>query len=285
MPVDLYVGGAEHAVLHLLYSRFWHKVLYDLGYVSTMEPFRRLVNQGLILGEDGEKMSKSRGNVINPDDVIRSYGADSIRLYEMFMGPLERVKPWSTHGIEGLHRFLQKSWRLFTEQGQMSTRIKPISPDSSTMKFLHKTIARVTDDIENLRFNTAIAALMEFRNHLQALDVLPMNTVEAFVLLLSPFAPHIAEEFWRILGHKCTLAYEPWPLWDPVLIVEEQVTVVVQINGKVRTGLSLPKGTDREATIQMAMSDENVKRFIEKQEIIKTVFVPDKLLNLVIHRV
>ncbi|MFH1761411.1 MAG: class I tRNA ligase family protein, partial [bacterium] len=283
MPVDLYVGGAEHAVLHLLYSRFWHKVLYDAGFVSSKEPFKKLLNQGMILGEDGEKMSKSRGNVINPDDVIKKYGADSMRLYEMFMGPLDRVKPWSTTGIEGVSRFLHKFWRLLVEEdGSVSEKIKDIEPHGELAKITHKTIDKVTTDIENLRFNTAIAALMEFRNYLGQAGVIPKKTAEIFTLLLSCLAPHICEEIWSLLGHKETLAYEPWPVADNSFIVEEKATVVVQINGKIRARLEMHKGLNQDTAVENAKAEENVKRFLDGKQVIKIVFVHDKLVNFVI---
>jgi len=213
LPVDLYVGGAEHAVLHLLYSRFWHKVIFDRGYVPCREPFQRLVNQGMILGENGEKMSKARGNVVNPDDVVLEYGADSLRLYEMFMGPLEAVKPWNTKSIEGVYRFLSRVWRLIVddsaEQLALSPALQEIEPDKETLRVLHRTIQKVTEDTDGLRFNTAISAMMEFTNHVTKLEVRPRAVLEPFVLLLAPYAPHAAEELWRALGHADTLAYEP----------------------------------------------------------------------------
>jgi leucyl-tRNA synthetase len=220
MPVDLYIGGAEHAVLHLLYSRFWHKFLFDIGYVSTKEPFKKLVNQGMILGEDGQKMSKSRGNVVNPDKVVADYGADSMRLYEMFMGPLEAAKPWSMQGVEGVHRFLQRVWRLIINEdtGNLNVAIADAKADEATTRLLHQTIQKVSGDVETFGFNTAISSMMILVNHLMKLDVVPKSAVEQLVLILSPFAPHIAEELWQKLGHSKTLAYESWPKFDPELV-------------------------------------------------------------------
>jgi len=247
MPVDLYIGGAEHAVLHLLYARFWHKLLYDLDYVSTKEPFKKLVNQGMILGEDGQKMSKSRGNVVSPDKVVADYGADSMRLYEMFMGPLEAVKPWNMQGVEGVHRFLQRAWRMIIDEdtGELdeavtqadadsSGRRPPPESDEATLRLLHQTIKKVGDDIESFGFNTAISQMMIFVNHLSKQRVRPKSVVENFVLILAPFAPHIAEELWQRLGHTESLAYEPWPQYDSQLIKEKEIELAVQVNGKIR---------------------------------------------------
>ena len=236
MPVDLYIGGAEHAVLHLLYARFWHKLLYDLGYVSTKEPFKKLVNQGMILGEDGQKMSKSRGNVVNPDKVVADYGADSMRLYEMFMGPLEAAKPWNMQGVEGVHRFLQRAWRMIIDEdtGELDEAVTQADADEVTLRLLHQTIKKVGDDIESFGFNTAISQMMIFVNHLSKQRVRPKSVVESFVLILAPFAPHIAEEFWQRLGHTESLAYEPWPQYDSQLIKEKEIELAVQVNGKIR---------------------------------------------------
>jgi len=234
-PVDLYLGGTEHAVLHLLYARFWHKVLYDLDLVSTVEPFRKLRNQGMILGENGEKMSKSRGNVVNPDDVIADQGADSLRLYLMFLGPLERDKPWNTHGIEGVRRFLDRSWRLVVDDEEnLDARVVDAEPGEDTLRILHKTIDAVTVMTEDLRFNTAISQMMVFVNEMTSLELRPRAVLEQFVLLLAPYAPHMAEELWGRLGHSGTLSYETWPVADPQYLVEDLITVVVQVNGKVR---------------------------------------------------
>ena len=349
MPVDLYVGGAEHAVLHLLYSRFWHKVLYDRGYVHTSEPFQRLVNQGMILGEmeflsfrrgnlwvsaakvdfDGDvakdqktgeklesvklpedkvekkgdhfvlkeapdirvdarayKMSKARGNVINPDEVVADYGADSLRLYEMFMGPLEAVKPWSMRGVEGVYRFLGRVWRLFiddrAEEMRLTDAVKDVPPEKETLRLLHRTIQRVTEDLDGMRFNTAIAAMMEFTNHLTPLSVRPVSVLKPFVLILSPFAPHLAEELWHLLGGGETLAYASWPKFDPALTKADEIEVPVQINGKVRLRLIVPAEISKEELEKTALADERVRQLIEGKQVRKVIVVPGKLVNIVV---
>jgi leucyl-tRNA synthetase len=277
MNVDLYVGGAEHAVLHLLYARFWHKVLFDLGYVTHKEPFRRLMNQGLILGEDGEKMSKSRGNVINPDDVIRKYGADTLRLYEMFMGPFEAVKPWSTQSIEGCFRFAQKVWRI-AEEG----KIVDCCPTDELRKFFHKTIKKVQEDIEHFRFNTAISQMMIFANELQKQKEISKPLLGKFAKILSPFVPHLAEEIWEKLGNKDTLAYELWPEYDPELIKDDAIELVFQVNGKMRGKKQVPVDISKEDAIAIAKEDEGVIRNMEGKEVIKEIYVPGKLVNIVV---
>jgi leucyl-tRNA synthetase len=283
MPVDLYIGGAEHSVLHLLYARFWHKVLYDIGVVNTPEPFMKLVHQGTVLGEDGQKMSKSVGNVVNPDETMDRFGADAVRLYEMFMGPLEAMKPWSTRGVEGITRFLDRVWRMvIDEDGRVSAAIVDAPPDIEHTRVLHQTIRKVTEDIEALRFNTAIAQLMVFVNEVTPLDRRSRSLIEPFVLLLAPFAPHIGEELWNRLGHGQSLAYEPWPEWDPALVEDETVTLAVQVNGKLRATLKLPRGIDQDTARTAAMADERVKRHVDGADIRKTIYVPDKLLNLVV---
>jgi len=315
MPVDLYIGGAEHAVLHLLYARFWHKVLYDLALVSTPEPFARLVNQGLILGEDNEKMSKSRGNVVNPDEVIDAHGADAFRLYEMFMGPLEAVKPWSTRSIEGVDRFLQRLWRLEQMVHRPAPARVPPSTASSQAPSLgalqrkqHETIRRVTQDLEHLRFNTAISAMMEFQNAIYeviatqealarrsqrsggsaaaaGLDRHSLGALrdafQTLVLLVSPFAPHLAEELWQRLGHGESLAYEPWPTFDPAILEDAETLLVIQVNGKVRARISVPAGTSDEALKQAVLADEQVKKFVDGQSIKQVIVVPNRLVNIV----
>jgi leucyl-tRNA synthetase len=351
LPVDLYVGGAEHAVLHLLYSRFWHKVLYDRGHVPTPEPFTRLVNQGMILGEmeyagfkkDGQwrsatqvdhpestppwdektgersiervkleesqvekhgdvfvlkenpkiridarayKMSKARGNVINPDDVVNEYGADSLRLFEMFMGPLEAVKPWSMAGVEGVYRFLGRVWRLAiddrADEMKLAAAVKDLAPDAETLRQLHRTIQTVTEELEGLRFNTAIAAMMEFTNHLTRLETRPKSVLNTFILLLSPFAPHIAEELWQALGHKETLAYEPWPAFDAALTRAEEVEVPVQLNGKLKHRLMVAPDIGADALEKTALADEKVKGLLEGKTVAKVIVVPGKLVNIVV---
>jgi leucyl-tRNA synthetase len=360
MPVGLYVGGAEHAVLHLLYSRFWHKVLYDRGHVHTPEPFQRLVNQGMILVEEyhitpevyaankdhieavglqvlhwkeedeeiyvlrnptpadnpdkfcplteeqvvkkkgktllagtdieltvrADKMSKSRHNVINPDEVVRDYGADSLRLYEMFMGPLEATKPWNMRGVEGVYRFLGRVWRLFLDDYspdmRLSEAVKDVPPEHDTLRELHRTIQRVTEDLDGMRFNTAIAAMMEFTNHLTPLTVRPRAVLEPFVLLVAPFAPHLAEELWHVLGHPETLAYEPWPKFDAALTKTDEIEVPVQINGKVRLRLTVPAEIDKATLEKTALDDERVRRLIEGKQVRKVIVVPGKLVNIVV---
>jgi leucyl-tRNA synthetase len=286
LPVDLYVGGAEHAVLHLLYSRFWHKVLFDRGYVSHPEPFRRLVNQGMILGENGEKMSKSRGNVVNPEQVVNDRGADSLRLYEMFMGPLEQVKPWQTSGVEGVYRFLSRVWRMIVddraEQVVLDSAVQDIPATPQQLRVLHRTIRAVTDDIERMAFNTAISRMMEFTNAMSDQEVRAKSVLEQFVLLLSPFAPHIAEELWSALGHTTTLAYEPWPVADPQWLVEDAVEVPVQVNGKLRARLVVPVGTTGEVLQATAEADEAVQRQLEGKTVVRVIVVPGRLVNFVV---
>lgn len=277
--VDLYVGGAEHAVLHLLYARFWHKVLFDLGHVSTKEPFKKLVNQGLILGEDGEKMSKSRGNVVNPDDVIARYGADTLRVYEMFIGPFEAVKPWSTQSIEGSFRFIQKVYRL-VEEGNV---VDGFAVEMQNLVSLqHKTIKKVTEDIENFSFNTAISAMMILANELLKAKTIPKKIIEDLVLILSPFAPHVAEELWQMLGHSETLAYEPWPTYDESLTIDNTFTLIFSINGKVRGKKEVEKSISKDEAIELAHEDENVQRNMEGKNVIKEIYVPGKLVNIVV---
>ena len=352
MPVDLYVGGAEHAVLHLLYSRFWHKVLYDRGHVSTPEPFQKLVNQGMILGEteytgyrdasgrwvsaarveEGEagfvlkgrgpaqaveavrvdpervvkkgdafvladdegiridarahKMSKSRGNVITPDAVVEAYGADSLRLYEMFMGPLEAVKPWSMKGVEGVYRFLGRAWRMIVDADAESLRLDPkvqdVAPTADQAKLVARTVAAVTDDLEGMRFNTAISRLMEFTNAFTGQEVRPKSAMETFTLLLAPMAPHIAEEFWEVLGHEETLAYVPWPTFDPALLKDHAIEVPVQVNGKLRGRVVVPGDADRDALETAARGDERIATLLDGKTVRKVVVVPGKLVNFVV---
>ncbi|MCA9113989.1 MAG: leucine--tRNA ligase [Planctomycetaceae bacterium] len=348
MPVDLYVGGAEHAVLHLLYSRFWHKVLFDRGHVSTAEPFRKLVNQGMILGEaettafqdetgnwvsvddvvsgkhretgeeltpvrleadqvekDGDsivlkessrirvesrayKMSKSRGNVINPDDVVQEYGADSLRLYEMFMGPLEQVKPWSMSGVEGVYRFLGRVWRLMVddraEEMTLSAAVQDVEPTEEQLRLLHRTITGVTDGIESMSFNTAISRMMEFSNELTRQDVRPRAVLEPFVLLLSPFAPHLAEELWHLLGHTESLAYEPWPELNEALLHEADVEIPVQINGKVKGRVRVPVEATAPEQQAVAEQDESIAGLLAGATVVKVISVPGRLINFVIRK-
>jgi leucyl-tRNA synthetase len=284
LPVDLYIGGAEHAVLHLLYSRFWHKLLFDLGYTSSPEPFKKLVNQGMILGEDNQKMSKSRGNVINPDKVIADYGADSMRLYEMFMGPLEATKPWSMQGVEGVHRFLGKVWRLMIDQetGDLHKAVQDAAPDADTLRILHQTIQKVTQDIEGFAFNTAISQMMIFVNHLGRYDVRPKSVLEQFVLTLAPFAPHICEELWEKLGHSKTLAYEPWPTFDPELAKEQQVEIAVQVLGKIKDKIVVAADASEAELEKVALASEKVQAAMAGKQPKKVIVIKGRLVNIVI---
>jgi leucyl-tRNA synthetase len=286
MPVDLYVGGAEHAVLHLLYARFWHKVLYDRGVVSTPEPFQKLVNQGMILGENNEKMSKSRGNVINPDSIVTEYGADSLRLYEMFMGPLEAAKPWNMQGVNGVFGFLNRVWRLIMDERaetmQLNAAVVDRAPNADENRILHQTIQAVTDDIRDLAFNTAISRMMEFTNHFTTASERPREALEKFVLLLSPFSPHIAEELWQALGHQQSLAYEPWPEFDPALAKEDTVEVPVQINGKLRSKITVATGADKAQLESAARADEKVRDLLNGKQVVKVIVVPGRLVNFVV---
>ena len=303
--VDLYIGGTEHAVLHLLYARFWHKILFDLGHVSTPEPFFKLVNQGIILGEDGQKMSKSRGNVINPDDILGEFGADAFRLYEMFLGPLEMVKPWNTKGVEGVYRFLGRTWRLFvdeaseqaleqhlTESGsadasaldliRFKAGITDIAPTPDQSKALHACIKKVTEDIEGMRFNTAISALMVFINEAMTWKTWPVSVLRSFLILLQPFAPHLAEELAsRLPGASGTLAYQPWPAYDPALLVEDTLELPVQVNGKLRGRIQVPVDADREILEAAALKCEKVLPFLEGKTVRNVIVVPKKLVNVV----
>ncbi|MGG3841657.1 leucine--tRNA ligase [Anoxybacillus kestanbolensis] len=282
LPVDIYIGGAEHAVLHLLYARFWHKFLYDIGVVPTKEPFQKLFNQGMILGENNEKMSKSKGNVVNPDDIVESHGADTLRLYEMFMGPLEASIAWSTKGLDGARRFLDRVWRLFVEEnGELNPKIVD-NPETDTLeRVYHQTVKKVTEDYEALRFNTAISQLMVFINEAYKAPVLPKVYMEGFVKLLSPVCPHIAEELWEKLGHNNTIAYEAWPAYDEAKLVEDEVEIVIQVNGKVRAKLHVPADATKEQLEQLAMEDEKIKEQIEGKTVRKVIAVPGKLVNIV----
>ena len=281
MPVDLYVGGSEHAVLHLLYSRFWHKVLYDIGVVSTPEPFKKLVHQGIVLGEDNQKMSKSRGNVVNPDDMMDQFGADAVRLYEMFMGPLEAMKPWSSRGVEGVTRFLDRVWRLMvTEDGGLSSSVVTAAPSVEQQRLLHQTIKKVSEDIDELRFNTAIAQMMVFTNEMTKADQRPRALLEPFVLLLSPFAPHVAEELWAILGHAPSVSQQTWPVYDPALTVSDRLTIPVQINGKLRGKIEVAADTARDVVERTAR--ETVAEWLQGSEPKKVIYVEKKLVNFVL---
>jgi len=286
--VDLYIGGAEHAVLHLLYARFWHKVLFDIGVVSTPEPFHKLVNQGIILGEDNRKMSKSWGNVINPDDVVTEYGADTLRLFEMFLGPLEQMKPWSTTGVEGVYRFLGRVWRLVMEENQEGewvfapAKVTEAAPSAELLRSLHGAIQKVSDDIEKLQFNTAISALMVLVNDLTKEIVRPRTAFETLLLLLAPFAPHMAEELWKQLGHEKTLAYEPWPQADPQYLHKSEAEIVFQVNGKIRGHVTVPAGSTKETVETAARALPAFVEWTADKTVKKIVFVPNKLINFVV---
>ncbi|MCA9320012.1 MAG: leucine--tRNA ligase [Planctomycetes bacterium] len=283
MPVDLYLGGAEHAVGHLLYSRFWTKFLYDLGLCSVEEPFARLVNQGMILGEDNRKMSKRYGNVVNPTDVVRDYGADALRVYEMFMGPIEAEKPWNTQGVDGIRRFLSRVWRLwFDEEGQVLPAVVDVAPADDELKILHRTIEKVAQDTDSLRFNTAIAQMMVFTNEMTKREQRSRAALEPFCLLLAPYAPHLAEEIWHRLGHEDTLAFEAFPVADPKWLVDDTIEVPVQINGKLRSILLLPAEVDQEAASEAAFADEKVAAQLEGKTVVKVVYVKGRLLNIVV---
>ena len=304
--VDLYVGGTEHAVLHLLYARFWHKVLFDLGQVTTPEPFYKLVNQGLILGEDGQKMSKSRGNAVNPDDILVEFGSDAFRLYEMFMGPLEMVKPWNTKGVEGVYRFLGRVWRMFIDQQseQEFEQQLTVNPDAGPellaalklneavgqaeatpeqLKVLHTCIKKVTEDMEHLRFNTAISAMMVFTNEASNWDIRPLSVMNDFLLLLAPFAPHIAEELYaKANGGDSTLAYQPWPSFDEAHLVESTIEMAVQVNGKLRDRIQIPADMDKSDIERIALESENVQRHTDGKNVKKVIVIPGKLVNIVV---
>jgi leucyl-tRNA synthetase len=309
MGVDLYVGGIEHAVLHLLYSRFWHNVLYDLGHISTPEPFFKLVNQGLILGEDGQKMSKSRGNVVNPDDIMAEYGADAFRLYEMFMGPLEMVKPWNTKGVEGVYRFLGRVWRLFVDEAsetefeqaqtaagqnnsealeriKLSASVVATPPTPAQLKTLHACIKKVTEDLDGLRFNTAISALMIFVNEAITWETKPAAVLRDFLILLQPFAPHLAEELYAKLRSPDaaigTMSYEPWPAYDPALLVEQTIEIPVQVNGKLRDKIVVAAGATNAEIETAALAAEKVRPLIAGKSIKKVIVVPGRLVNMVV---
>lgn len=282
LPVDLYIGGAEHAVLHLLYARFWHKVLFDLGIVETKEPFQRLFNQGMILGENNEKMSKSKGNVVNPDDVVESHGADTLRLYEMFMGPLDAAIAWSTDGLDGSRRFLDRVWRLFvTPENTLAEKVVTEN-DGKLDKVYNETVKKVTEDYEKLGFNTAIAQMMIFINESYKATSIPREYVEGFVKLLNPIAPHMTEEIWSVLGHEETITYEAWPTYDESKLVSDTITIIAQVNGKLRARIEVSASITKEEMQDVAMNHENVQNFIAGKEIVKIIAVPGKLVNIVV---
>lgn len=282
LPVDLYIGGAEHAVLHLLYARFWHKFLYDLGVVPTKEPFQRLYNQGMILGSNNEKMSKSKGNVVNPDDVVKEYGADTLRVYEMFMGPLDASIAWSENGLEGSRRFLDRVWRLLVDEetGQLKASVQD-SDDDALTKVYHQTVKKVTEDLENLHFNTAISQLMVFLNEAKDQIIIPRQYAEGFVQLLAPIAPHLMEEIWSILGHQESISYVPWPSYEEELTIDNTVEIVIQLNGKIKTKMDVATDLDREALEALVLANEEVKDLLASKTIRKVIAVPGRLVNIV----
>jgi len=311
MSVDLYVGGTEHAVLHLLYARFWHKVLFDLGHVATPEPFYKLVNQGLILGEDGQKMSKSRGNVVNPDDVLAEFGADAFRLYEMFMGPLQETKPWNTRGVEGVYRFLGRVWRLFVDEQsetdfeqaettadllnrgglldliKLSTAIKDIPATPAQLKTLHTCIKKVTEDLDGMRFNTAISAMMVFVNEAITWETKPVSVLREFLQLLAPFAPHLAEELWSRLNatrgtQHASLTFCPWPKFDPALLVESEIEIPVSVNGKKKDVIKVSATATEKELETAALASDKVKPALEGKTVKKIIVVPKKMVNIVV---
>ena len=280
-PVDLYVGGAEHAVLHLLYARFWHKVLYDLGLVPTKEPFMKLVNQGMILGSNHEKMSKSKGNVVNPDDIVDQYGADTLRLYEMFMGPLEESVPWDEKGLHGANKWVQRVWRLLMDDNNhLRDRVSTFN-DGKLTKVYNQTVKKVTEDYERMHFNTAISQLMVFVNEAYKVDDLPVEYMKGFVKMIAPIMPHMAEELWSQFGESDTITYQPWPTYDPKALVEDEVEMIVQVNGKVRAKIKMAKDTDRDEAQQLALANEHVKKFTDGKDIKKVIVVPNKIVNIV----
>jgi leucyl-tRNA synthetase len=285
--VDLYVGGTEHAVLHLLYARFWHKVLFDLGYLSKSEPFQRLVNQGIILGEDGQKMSKSRGNIVNPDDVIEEYGADAFRCYEMFMGPLEQMKPWSMRGVEGVSRFLARVWRLMMTENQagewrLSAALKDVDLTKAQSKTLNATIKKVTEDIESLSFNTAISQMMIFVNAFTNAETIPTSAMRTFLILLNPFAPHISSELWEKLKSPGDITAQTWPSYDAKFLVEDEVEIVIQINGKVRDRMMMSMSATEDEMKAAVLANPKIMQLIAGKSISKVVVVPKKLVNVVL---
>ena len=281
LPVDLYIGGAEHAVLHLLYARFWHKVLYDLGVVPTKEPFHKLVNQGMILGDNHEKMSKSKGNVINPDEIVEKYGADTLRLYEMFMGPLEESKPWSEDGINGSYKWIQRVWRLLIdENNHLRDRVTTIN-DGKLDKVYNETVKKVTEDYGRMHFNTAISQMMVFVNEAHKVDDLPVEYMEGFIKMLSPLVPHVAEELWSYFHESDTISYQPWPTYDASKLVEATIEVVLQVNGKVKSHATVDKDISKDDLEKIAMADEHMQKAIDGKTVRKTIVVPGKLVNVV----
>ena len=280
LPVDLYIGGAEHAVLHLLYARFYHKFLFDIGIVHTEEPFKKLFHQGMILGENGEKMSKTRGNVVNPDDIIEEYGADTLRLYEMFMGPLEAALPWSNQGLEGSRRFLDRVYRLFSEQEYLDRWVE--KSDGTLDYSYHFLIKKVTEDFESLQLNTAISQMMIFINDVYKAKAIPVPFLKGFVQMLSCVAPHLGEELWSILKCKDQLAYHPWPKLDASKLQKQTFELPIAVNGKLRTTLTFPVGTNDMEIERLAKLDENVTKHLEGKNIKKVIYIQGKMMNFVV---
>ena len=283
MPVDLYIGGAEHAVLHLLYSRFWHHVLYDLGLVSTKEPFKKLFNQGMILGSDGTKMSKSRGNVINPDETVEIYGSDSLRIYEMFMGPLDKGKPWSTTGLQGCSRFIKKLWStLVDHEGKLSEHITHEASDKETNQIFHQMIMKVSENLDNLHFNTCVSEFMIFTNHMQKLDKINIELVKTFIILINPFMPHLAQELWELIGETDELSFQKWPSYDKNVAQLDIITIAVQINGKRRSEIEISRNQTENDVVTKAKTDPKVSTYLKDSEIVKEIYIKEKILNIVI---
>ena len=283
MPVDLYIGGVEHAVLHLLYSRFWNHVLYDLGLVSTKEPFKKLFNQGMILGSDGTKMSKSRGNVINPDETVDIYGSDSLRIYEMFMGPLDKGKPWSTTGLQGCSRFIKKLWSILVDDtGELSDHISHEESDKETNQIFHQMIMKVSENLENLHFNTCVSEFMIFTNHIQKLDKINIELVKTFIILINPFMPHLAQELWELIGETDELSYQKWPSYDKNVAQQDIITIAVQINGKRRSEIEISRNQTEDDVITKAKADPKVFTYLKNSEIVKEIYIKEKILNIVI---
>ena len=283
MPVDLYIGGAEHAVLHLLYSRFWHHVLFDLGLVSTKEPFKKLFNQGMILGQDGSKMSKSRGNVINPDETVETYGSDSMRIYEMFMGPLDKAKPWSTTGLQGCSRFIKKLWSvLVDDEGVLSSNVIEKKDDRETLQALNMMIKKISDNLDQMQFNTCVSEFMIFTNHIQKLESINIDTIRSFIIIMNPFMPHLAQELWELIGETNELTYQAWPDYDKDLVISDEIVIPIQINGKRRSEIHISANESESEVIAKAKSDDKIASYLKNTTIIKEIYVKGKILNIVI---
>ena len=283
MPVDLYIGGAEHAVLHLLYSRFWHHVLFDLGLVSTKEPFKKLFNQGMILGQDGSKMSKSRGNVINPDQTVETYGSDSMRIYEMFMGPLDKAKPWSTTGLQGCSRFIKKLWSvLVDDEGVLSSNVTDKKDGKETLQALNMMIKKISDNLDQMQFNTCVSEFMIFTNHIQKLDSINIDTIRSFIIIMNPFMPHLAQELWELIGETNELTYQGWPDYDKDLVISDEIVIPIQINGKRRSEILISANESESEVIAKAKSDDKIASYLKNTTIIKEIYIKGKILNIVI---